>query len=122
MQQQVYTFRKQDLDLKINDILLEQEAKRLGTTPKSLIDRNVSLKVPIVTEEQALAFYNANKTKLNGEFASVKFQILQHLLKQEQRKLVLAYADQLRRSASVQMYLTAPESPSLRQLCCNPVD
>ena len=110
VQQQVYALRKQDLDLKINDILLEQEAKRLGTTPKALIDQNVSLRLSIVTEEQALAFYNANKTNLNRDFASLKFQILQHLMAQEQRKLVLAYAEQLRKGASVQIYLTPPES------------
>jgi len=94
----------------------------LGTTPKSLIDQNVSLRLPIVTEEQARAFYNANKAKLNGEFADLKFQILQHLIEQEQRKLVSTYAEQLRKNAAVQIYLTAPQSSNLRQLCCNPVD
>ena len=122
VQKQVYTLRKNDLDLKINDLLLEQEAKRLGTSPKALIDQNVRMKLSIPTDEQARAFHNANKAKLPGDFSSLKLQILEHLLQQEQQKLSLAYAEQLRRGAAVQMYLREPKPPDLRQLCCNPVD
>lgn len=122
VQQQVYTLRKKDLDLKINDLLLEQEAKRLGTSTRALIDQNVRMKVPIITDAQARAFHNANKAKMQGDFSELKFQIFQHLLQQEQQKLALAYAEELRKAAAVQIYLTPPTSPDLRQLCCNPVD
>ena len=122
VQQQVYAFRKQDIDLRINDLLLEQEAKRLGMSPQALIDQNVKAKIPLVTEEQARAFYNEHKSKMPGDFADLRVQIIQLLLKQEERKLSLAYAEQLRRGAAVQVYLTAPDPPNLRQLCCNPVD
>jgi hypothetical protein len=111
VQQQVYALRKQDLDLKINDLLLEQEAKRLGSTPQELINQNVRTKVPIITDDHARAFYKENKTKLKGDFDDVKFQIVQYLLEQEQRKLFLAYAEQLRKGAAVQIYLKEPESP-----------
>jgi len=122
VQQQVYALRKNDLDLKINDLLLEQEAKRVGISPKALVDQNVRMKVPIITDEQARAFYNEHKKSLPGDFSDVKFQIIQFLMQQEQQKLSLAYAEQLRRASAVQMYLTAPGPPDLRQLCCNPVD
>jgi len=122
VQQQVYALRKQDLDLKINDLLLEQEAKRQAMSPKALIDQNVRTKMPIITEAQARAFHNENKTRLQGDFSDLKFRIMQYLLEQEERKLFLAYAEQLRKGAAVQMYLTEPESPNLRQFCCNPVD
>lgn len=122
VQQQVYALRKQDLDVKINDLLLEQEAKRLGTTPETLINQNVRTKVMMVSEKEARAFYNENKAKLQGDFDDVRVQIAQYMLAREHRKQVLAYAEQLRKGAAVQIYLTAPESPNLRQLCCNPVD
>ena len=122
VQQQVYKLRKNDLDTKINDLLLEQEAKRLGTTPQALIDQNVRMRVPIITDEQARAFYAQNKSKLQGDFSTLKLHIVQHLFELEQRRLSSAYAEQLRRGAAVQIYLTEPEAPSLRQLCCNPVD
>ena len=113
VQQQVYALRKKDLDLKINDLLLQQEAKRLGTSPKALIDQNVTMRVPIITDEQARAFHNENKAKLQGDFAALKMYIVQYLLAQEQLKLSLAYAEQLRKGAAVQIYLAAPESPGL---------
>jgi hypothetical protein len=122
VQRQVYDLRKKDLDLKINDLLLEQEALRLGTSQKALIDQNVRMKVPIITDEQARAFHNENKARLQGNFSALKFQIVQHLLAQEHQKLSLAYAAQLRKGSAVQIYLTPPGSPDLRQLCCNPVN
>lgn len=122
VQKQVYAIRKRDLDLKINDMLLEAEAKRLGTTSQALLDQNVRTKVPIPSEEQARAFYNEQKAKLSGEFSKLKVQIMQYLLEEEQRKVVAAYAEELRKRAAVQIYLTEPQSPNVRQLCCNPLD
>jgi len=109
VQQQVYAFRKQDLDTKINDLLLDEEAKRLNTTPQALINQNVKAKMPLVTDEQAEAFYKANKARLPGSFSELKIQIMQLLMKAEERKLVLAYADQLRANAAVQIYLIQPQ-------------
>ncbi len=108
VQQQVYAYRKQDLDLKINDLLLEEEAKRQNTTPQALINQNVTAKMQLVTDEQAEAFYQANKARLPGTFAELKIQIMQLLMKAEERKLVLAYADKLRGNAAVQIYLIPP--------------
>jgi hypothetical protein len=122
VQKQVYAIRKRELDLKINDILLEEEAKRLQTTPTALIYQNVRAKMAIPSEEQVRAFYETNKAKFNGEFAEVKVQIFQYLLEVEQQKLVAAYAEQLRKGAAVQIYLTEPQPPNVRQLCCNPLD
>jgi len=122
VQQKVYTLRKQDLDLKINDLLLEQEAKRLETTVQALIYQNVNTRIPLITEEQARAWHDEHKKDLPGDFSEVKLQIMQFLFKQEQQKASLAYAEELRKGAAVQIYLTKPGSPDLRQLCCNPVD
>jgi hypothetical protein len=122
VQKQVYAIRKRELDLKINDILLEEESKRLQTTPSALIYQNVRAKMAIPSEEQVRAFYETNKAKFNGEFAEVKVQIFQYLLEVEQQKLVAAYAEQLRKGAAVQIYLTEPQPPNVRQLCCNPLD
>jgi len=122
VQQQVYILRKQNLDLLINDLLLAQEARRLGTTPQLLIDQHVNAKVQIVTEDQARAFYNENKERLKGDFSGLQRTIMIHLMEQEKRRVVAAYAEQLRRESAVQIYLTEPKPPNLRQLCCNLVD
>jgi hypothetical protein len=122
VQKQVYAIRKRELDLKINDLLLEEEAKRLQTTPQALIYQNVRARMQIPTEEQARAFYEKNKAQFNAEFSKVKTQIFQYLLAEEQQKLVAAYSEQLRKGAAVQIYLTEPRPPNVRQLCCNPLD
>ena len=122
VQQQVYALRKLDLDLRINDLLLEQESKRLGMSPQSLINQNVKVRAPIITTDQARAYYEQNKKSLQGGFNDLKVPIMQLLLAQEERKLFVAYAEQLRKAAALQIYLTPPEPPTLRQLCCNPVD
>ncbi|HEX5601440.1 MAG TPA: hypothetical protein VFX63_02780 [Pyrinomonadaceae bacterium] len=119
VQQQAYTLRKRDVDLRINDILLEQEAKQLGTTPQALIDTHVNMKLPIVTEEQARAYYNANKAQLNADYKDVKVMIMQYVMELEKQKAMAAYAEQLRKASAVQIYLTEPKPPNVRQLCCN---
>lgn len=122
VQQQVYNLRKRDLDLRINDLLLEQEAQRLSTTQQALIDQHVTAKMPIVTEEQARAYYKANKAQLNRDFSDVKLMLMQYLIEQERQKALAAYAEQLRKESAVQIYLTEPKPPTVRQLCCNLVD
>lgn len=122
VQRQVYTIRKRDLDRHINDILLEQEAKRLNTTPQTLIDQHVNTNLPIITEEQARAYYKANKAQLNADFSAAKAMIMRYLIEQEKQKVLVAYAEQLRKESAVQIYLTEPKPPTLRQLCCNLVD
>jgi hypothetical protein len=111
VQKQVYDIRKQDLDLRINDLLLEQEAKRLGTTPKALINQYVRLRLPIITDDHARAYYEQHKSQLNGDFNDLKLRIMQSLLALEERKLALAYAEELRKVAALQIYLTPPSPP-----------
>lgn len=122
VQQRVYELRKRDLDIRINDLLLDQEAKRLGTSPAALLNLNVKTRMHIVNEDQARAYYKQQKDKFEGSFSDNKLRIMQFLQTQEEQKQFLAYAEELRKGAALQVYLTAPAMPDLRQLCCNPVD
>lgn len=120
VQKRVYALRKQDVDLRINDLLLEEEAKRLGTTPRALLYQNV--RTSIVTDKEMREFHKRNKETLPGDYDDQKDRIVQLMLAQQLRNQIQAYSEQLRKGAAVQMYLTPPEQPNLRQLCCNPVD
>ncbi|HVF50167.1 MAG TPA: thioredoxin domain-containing protein, partial [Pyrinomonadaceae bacterium] len=111
VQEQVYQLRRTDVELKINDILLEQEAQKRKVTTKALLDAEVVSKVKTVTEADAQAFFNQNKERINGDFATTKGQILQYLQDMESRKAEGVFADQLRRAAAVQVFLKAPEPP-----------
>jgi len=111
VQQAVYEARKVDLDLKINDMLLEDEAKRQNTTPQAILQREVRGKMLVISDQQAKAFYNENKAQFSKEFPEVKMQILQYLMDREQKRLTDALAAELRKNAAVQVYLLPPDQP-----------
>jgi protein-disulfide isomerase len=111
VQEQVYALRKQDVDLKVNDTLLAQEAQKKGVTTQALLNAELNAKVPPVTEAQAQEFYNKNKDRISGEFADLKTQIIQYMKEEKEEEATAAYAEQLRRASKVEVNLTAPESP-----------
>lgn len=111
---QTYSYRKAELDLKINDILLDQEAKKQGIAPLALISKEISGKMQVITDQQVLAFYKENRAQFNQEFSKVQLQIVQYLLTQQQQRLANAYADHLRSQAVVQVFLKPPQQPSYR--------
>jgi len=111
VQEQVYSLRRQDLDLRINDLLLEQEAKRLNTTPAALLSNAIRAKLQIITDQQAKAYYEANKAQINSDFEKVKIQIVALLTQQEEQKQTQVFTTQLRANAAIQVYLTPPEPP-----------
>jgi protein-disulfide isomerase len=111
VQEQVYALRKQDLELKVNDTLLTQAAQKKGITTRALLESEVSAKVPPVTDAQAQKFFDENKDRISGEFAQLKTQIIQYMQESKEREATVAFADQLRRASTLQINLTAPESP-----------
>jgi protein-disulfide isomerase len=111
VQEQVYLLRKGDVDQKMNDILLNQEAQKRGVTARAVLDTEVTGKAPVVTEAQALDFYNKNKERINGDFPGLKYDIIQYLQQQEAQKLESAFVARLRNGASVQTLVTPPAQP-----------
>lgn len=107
---QVFDIRKNAIDLALNDLLLAAEAKRQNLTTRALLD-SVMTKVPPVTESDAQKFFNENKARVNGDFASLKTQIISYLEDKSKREAESAFADQLKRNATIQIFLTAPQSP-----------
>ncbi len=111
VQEEVYRLRQHELDLKINDTLFAQEAQKRQVTARALLEAEVDAKAPAVTEAQALAFYNQNKERIEGDFAQRKEQIIRYLTEAEGRRLLDAYAGGLRKAGSVRTFLAAPVPP-----------
>jgi len=109
VQEQVYKLRKDELELTINDTLLTQEADKRKITPKALLDAEVKPKP--VTDQQTQLFYDQNKERVSGDFAQTKDAIRQYLEQIELRQAERAFLDKLRATASIQVFLVAPESP-----------
>ncbi|HKS11037.1 MAG TPA: thioredoxin domain-containing protein [Pyrinomonadaceae bacterium] len=112
VQEQVYALRKQEVELKVNDTLLAQEAQKKGVTTQALLSAELSAKVQPVTEAEAQEFYNKNKDRISGEFADLKTQIIQYMKEEKEQAATVAYAEELRRASKVEVNLTAPESPA----------
>jgi protein-disulfide isomerase len=110
-QRQIYDLRRQQLELRVNDLLLGQEAQKRQMTPAALLDAEVTGKLKPVTEAEARTFYDANKERINGNFDQIKTQIIQYLQNQRRDEAMAAYAGQLRRAGSVQTFLREPAAP-----------
>jgi protein-disulfide isomerase len=110
VQEEVYRLRQRDLELKINDTLLAQEAQKKQVTTRALLDAEVDSKA-VVTDAQAQEFYNKNKGRMNGDFAQLKEQIVRYMREAEANRLLAAYAENLRKGAALQVNLAAPVSP-----------
>jgi len=109
VQEQVYKLRKDELELSINDTLLTQEAAKRKITTNALLDAEVKPKP--VTDQQTQVFYEQNKERVSGDFAQTKDAIRQYLEQIEVRQAERAFVEKLRATASIQVFLVAPESP-----------
>ncbi|HKV41251.1 MAG TPA: thioredoxin domain-containing protein [Blastocatellia bacterium] len=110
-QEKIYEVRKHELDLKINDILLTQEAAKLKVTSSALLQDEVVSKVKKVTEADARDFYDKNKAQIKEDFDQLKDKIIAYLQQQEDQTTEKAFADKLRKPAAIQVYLKGPEQP-----------
>ena len=111
VQEQVYNLRKQSLDMKINDVLLEEEAKKRNVAAPALFDVEVRARVKPVTEEDARKLYEERKASMQGSFDALRPQIIQYLENRAQSKAAEEYAEQLRKGAAVQVFLKQPDPP-----------
>lgn len=110
VQGKVYDLRKNELDLTINDTLLTQEAQKRKITTHALLDAEVKPKQ--VTEEQARAFFEENKERVSGDFTQTKDSIISYLQQTELRIAERAFVEKLRATASIEVFLKAPEKSS----------
>ena len=110
--EQAYALVRGEVEMRINDILLEQEAQQRKVTTTALLETEVRAKAPAVTDAQARAFFDENKARINGTFEQVRPQLIEYLRQTENRKAERAFADRLRRAAAVQVFLKEPEAPA----------
>jgi protein-disulfide isomerase len=109
VQEQVYKLRKDEIELSINDLLLNQEAQKRKITTNAILDAEVKPKP--VTDQQIQTFYEQNKERINGDFAQTKDSIKQYLEQIELRQAERAFLEKLRAAATIQVFLVAPQSP-----------
>ncbi len=110
LQQQVVDARARELDLQIDSILLEAEAKKRGVSPSQVIKDEVIAKVAQPTDAEAQTFYDQNKDKIQGEFKAEKENIIEYLRYQRQQEQAGKLAQRLRAAAQVKV-VAKPTAP-----------
>lgn len=111
VQETVYRLRREVVELKINDALLEQEAKKRAITTAAVLAAEVNAKASPVTDVDAQKFYDANKERINGEFAQIRPQLIEYLKEQALQKARSDFAARLRTAAQIQVFIDPPTPP-----------
>ena len=108
LEEQIYNLKRQRVEALVRDRLLAQEAKKRGITVQALLDREVTAKVGLVTEEEIEKFYQANKAHFPGDEVDARDKIRSGLqgqkLSAKRDELVAA----LRARGKVVVHLQAP--------------
>jgi hypothetical protein len=115
LKSEVVEARARELDLQINTILLEAEAKKRSVDIKKILEEEVITKVKAPTDADARNFFNEQSpqgTDKSAEFEQVKDRILAHLLVQRRQELAKQFADRLRSTAEVKMLVQTATPPS----------
>lgn len=108
VQEQIYTLRKNELESRISEVLLQQEAIERKITTRALLDEEVTPKVRKVTDADVHDFYEKNKERISGAYEQLKPQLADYVQKVETQKMEAAYAQQLREKAKIEVYLIPP--------------
>ncbi len=120
LRREIVEARKLELNLQINSILLEAEAKKRGVTTTKILEDEVVAKTPQPTDADARKFFNEQNpqgTDKSAEFEQVKDRIMAHLLGQRRQELAKQFAERLRTVAGVKILVdtvTPPATPADR--------
>ncbi len=122
-QQEVVEARKRELDLQINSLLLEAEAKKRNLTTAKLVEAEIIKKTVVPTAAEAEAYFNQNKSAIEQQagrsvtFAEVKDNVIAYLREQKQDERAGQFAQALRAAAQVKKnveFATPPATPADR--------
>lgn len=112
LQEKIYNLKREKLEAMISEQLLVKEAARRGTSVPGLLDKEVTTRVGLVTEEEIEVFYKANKSRLRSDDATVRQQIRSYLQNQKLATKREEFLNSLKAKTTVVVHLQPP--PVLR--------
>jgi len=93
----IANIRQSLLEQQINDILFEAEAAAQKTTVEKLIEREIKSKIPVPTDAQIKAVYEANRAAVGGKsLEEVRPQIVAFLKREPEQAAYNGYLSNLR--------------------------
>ena len=109
LSQALYEARRAAADEIIGNLLLDQEAKRLGVDRAKLIQQEIAAHVTPVTEADVSAWYGANTQRVQGAtIDQVRAPITQLLQQERSQSARDTYLDTLKVKTPVQIMLEPP--------------
>jgi protein-disulfide isomerase len=111
LQREIYEAEMRAVDLKVNELLLGAEAKRLNKTPEEIYKAEIEGKVHEPTDAEVTKFYQDNKARIQGDLNSLRGDIASLLKNQQLNRLEGEFAQRLRTGATVQIFLKEPVPP-----------
>jgi protein-disulfide isomerase len=109
LSQALYEARRAAADDIIGNLLLDQEAKRLGTDRAKLIQEQIADRVTPVTEADVSAWYRGNPQRVQGATLDQVRTPITQLLQQERTQAARdTYLDTLKTKTSVRIMLEPP--------------
>lgn len=106
--QQEYKIESQALDDLVGRKVIEAEAKKQGLTVEQLYQREVDSKVHEPSDDEARGYYLGVNDQTTLPFDQIKDQVKRLLKNKEIQEARRKYADSLRASADVAIYLQPP--------------
>lgn len=111
LRREIFEGEARAVDMRINQLLLEAEAKKRNVTAENLFKTEVADKVRQPTDAEVTKFYEDNKARIKGDLASLRGDISNLLRDQQVSRLESDLATRLRTGATLRIFLTEPEPP-----------
>lgn len=111
LRREIFDGEARALDMKINQMLLEAEAKKRTQTTENIYKAEVTDKLRPPTDAEVTKFYEDNKGRIKGTLADVRADISNLLRDQQQSRLESEFAQRLRGGATLQVFLKEPVPP-----------
>ncbi len=111
MRREIFDAQARSLDMKINQLLLEADARKRNLTPEAVFKAEVADKLKEPTDAEITKFYEENKARITADLASVRGDIASLLRDQQQNRIESEFAQRLRSGVPVQIFLAQPEPP-----------
>ncbi|HZP48637.1 MAG TPA: thioredoxin domain-containing protein [Vicinamibacterales bacterium] len=109
LSQAVYEARRAALDEIVANLLIDQEAKARGVDRAALVEREITSKVPDVTDGEVAAFYQANQSRVQGAtLDQVRQPIKNYLAQQRMQTVREQFLETLRAKTPVRVSLEPP--------------
>ncbi|HEY0379232.1 MAG TPA: thioredoxin domain-containing protein [Pyrinomonadaceae bacterium] len=111
MRREIFDAEARALDMKINQMLLEAEARKRNQTPDAVFKAEVADKLKEPTDAEITKFYEDNRARIKADLASVRADIAGLLRDQQQNRVESEFVQKLRAGVPVQIFLAQPEPP-----------